>query len=123
AQDSWYAYDDTVPVLRELAARGVPIGVASDTVWDLRRDFAAVGLGEVVGAYALSFQLGCEKPDPRMFLKPCADLGVDPRRTLMVGDNPARDGGAAACGLRAFVLPTESRTGERGLRDVLRLVG
>ncbi len=122
ALDSWYAYDDTVPVVREAAAR-MPVGVVSDTIWDLRRDFAAVGLGDAVGAYALSFQLGCEKPDPRMFLKACADLGADPRRTLMVGDNPARDGGAAACGLRAFVLPAEPRTGERGLRDVLRLLG
>jgi hypothetical protein len=37
----------------------------------------------------------------------------------MVGDNPAKDGGAAASGLRAFILPGEIRTGERGLAHVL----
>ncbi|MFI1357446.1 HAD family hydrolase [Streptomyces sp. NPDC020898] len=37
-----------------------------------------------------------EEPDPQRFLKACADLGVGPRATLMVGDNPVRDG-AAAC--------------------------
>lgn len=40
----------------------------------------------------------------------------------MVGDNPVRGGGAAACGLRTYILPAENRTGERGLADVLRLV-
>lgn len=123
ARESWFAYDDTAPVLRELAERGVPVGVVSDICWDVRRDVEAAGLGDAVGAYALSFQLGYEKPDPRMFLKTCADLGADPRRTLMVGDNPARDGGATACGLRVLLLPAEPRAGERGLRSVLRLLG
>jgi HAD superfamily hydrolase (TIGR01509 family) len=123
AEENWYPYDDTAPVLRALADRGVPIGVVSDIVWDLRRDLNRIGLGDAVGAYSLSFELGCEKPDPRMFLKACADLGVDPRRTLMVGDSPARDGGATACGLRALILPAEPRTGERGLASVLRLLG
>lgn len=123
AQESWFAYEDTAPVLRELAARGVPVGVVSDICWDVRRDLEAAGLGDAVGAYALSYQLGYEKPDPRMFLKTCADLGADPRRTLMVGDNPARDGGATACGLRVLLLPAEPRAGERGLRSVLRLLG
>ena len=123
AQENWFPYDDTAPVLRELAARGVPVGVVSDICWDVRRDVEAAGVGDAVGAYALSYQLGYEKPDPRMFLKTCADLGADPRRTLMVGDNPTRDGGAAACGLRVLILPSEPRTGERGLRSVLRLLG
>ncbi|MEU5154150.1 hypothetical protein [Glycomyces sp. NPDC021274] len=37
----------------------------------------------------------------------------------MVGDSPARDGGAVACGLRTYLLPAEPRTGERGLSHVL----
>lgn len=62
-----------------------------------------------------------ERPDPQLFLKACADLDTDPRATLMVGDNPIRDGGAAACGLRTYISPSEPRTGERGLTGVLRL--
>lgn len=123
AQESWFPYTDTVPVLRELSRRGVPVGVVSNIVWDVRRDLEAAGAGEAVAAYALSYQLGYEKPEPRIFLKACADLGVDPRRTLMVGDNPVQDGGAVACGLRALILPAEPRTGDRGLGSVLSLVG
>ena len=121
--DYWYPYDDTATVLRTLAERGVPVGIVSDICFDLRESFAAYGLGEYVGAYSLSYELGCEKPDPRMFLKACADLGVDNRRTLMVGDNAARDGGAVTCNLRALLLPAEPKTGERGLDAVLRLIG
>jgi HAD superfamily hydrolase (TIGR01549 family) len=120
---SWYPYTDTAPVLRELAARGIPVGVVSDIPFDLRENFAGHGLGDLVGAYSLSYELGCEKPDPRMFLKACADLGTDPRRTLMVGDNAARDGGAVACNLRVLLLPSEPRDGDRGLDAVLRLIG
>jgi HAD superfamily hydrolase (TIGR01549 family) len=121
--ETWYPYTDTEPVLRGLAARGVPVGVVSDIPFDLRATFADHGVGEYVSAYALSFELGLEKPDPRMFLKACADLGADPRRTLMVGDNAPRDGGAVAANLRAYLLPSEPKTGERGLDAVLRLVG
>jgi HAD superfamily hydrolase (TIGR01509 family) len=121
--ESWFPYADVEPVLRELAARGVPIGIVSDIVWDVRRDLEAAGLGELVSAYTLSFQVGYEKPDPRMFLKTCAHLGSDPRATLMVGDNPMRDGGATACGLRTLLLPSEPKIGERGLSAVLRLLG
>ena len=123
ADDSWVPYPDTGPVLQELRARGIPVGVVSDIAWDIRRHVAAAGLEHLIGTYALSFEVGREKPDPQLFLKACADLGCDPRRTLMVGDNPARDGGAAATGLRAFILAGEHRTGERGLRQVLSLVG
>jgi HAD superfamily hydrolase (TIGR01509 family) len=123
APENWFPYEDTAPVLRELAARGIPVGVVSDIVWDLRENFAAAGLADEVGAYTLSFQVGYEKPDPRMFLKTCAELGADPRRTLMVGDNAPRDGGAVACGLRTLLLPSEPKVGERGLRAVLRLLG
>ncbi|MFE7836978.1 HAD family hydrolase [Streptomyces sp. NPDC057474] len=80
------------------------------------------GLDALIDTCVISYEQGREKPDPQLFLKACADLGADPRATLMVGDNPVRDGAAAACGLRTYILPAEHRTGERGLADVLRLV-
>ncbi|MBS2967094.1 HAD family hydrolase, partial [Actinocrinis puniceicyclus] len=38
AAENWFAYTDTVPVLSELSRRGIPVGVVSDIVWDVRRD-------------------------------------------------------------------------------------
>ncbi|MER5218210.1 HAD-IA family hydrolase [Streptomyces sp. NPDC002838] len=122
APDAWVPYPDTEPVLRSLRERGLRIGVVSDFAWDLRTHLAHHGLDALIDTCVISYEQGREKPDPQLFLKACAGLGVDPRATLMVGDNPVRDGGAAACGLRTYILPAEHRTGERGLTDVQRLV-
>ncbi|MET7695093.1 HAD-IA family hydrolase [Streptomyces sp. NPDC005483] len=123
APDAWVPYPDTEPILRALHMRGLHIAIVSDFAWDLRIHLAHHGLDALIDTCVISYEQGREKPDPQLFLKACADLGADPRATLMVGDNPVRDGGAAACGLRTYILPAEHRTGERGLTDVQRLVG
>ena len=122
APDAWLPYPDTEPTLRALRARGLPVGIVSDFAWDLRIHLTHQGLDSLIDGCVISYEIGREKPDPHLFLKACADLGADPRATLMVGDNPTRDGGATACGLRAYILPAEQRTGDRGLAEVLRLV-
>ncbi|NGO41303.1 HAD family hydrolase [Streptomyces ureilyticus] len=122
APDAWIPYPDTEAVLRALRDRGLRIGIVSDFAWDLRTHLAHHGLESLFDTCVISYEQGREKPDPQLFLKACADLGTDPRATLMVGDNPVRDGGATACGLRTYILPAEHRTGDRGLADTLRLV-
>jgi len=122
APDAWVPYPDTEPVLRALHQRGTRVGIVSDFAWDLRTHLAHHGLDALIDTCVISYEQGREKPDPQLFLKACAGLGVEPRATLMVGDNPVRDGGAAACGLRTYILPAEHRTGERGLMDVQWLV-
>ena len=119
APDAWVPYADTEPVLRELARLGVPTAVVSDFAWDPGVHLERFGLGDLIAARIVSFEVGAEKPSPEIFAAACDRLGVDARAALMVGDNPARDGGAAAIGARAYILPAEQRTGERGLRHVL----
>lgn len=119
APDAWVPYPDTEPLLRELRRRGIKTGIVSDFPWDVGVHMAHFGLEDLIDVRVVSFQYGTEKPDPVLFNAACDQLGVDPRRTLMVGDNPAKDGGGAACGLRAYILPGEARAGERGLAHVL----
>ncbi|THV26462.1 HAD family hydrolase [Glycomyces paridis] len=119
APDAWVPYPDTEPLLRELRRRGIKTGIVSDFAWDVGVHMEHFGLADLIDVRVISYQYSTEKPDPVLFRAACERLGVDPRRTLMVGDNPAKDGGAAACGIRSFILPGEARTGERGLGQVL----
>ncbi|MFF1297816.1 MULTISPECIES: HAD family hydrolase [unclassified Streptomyces] len=120
---AWQPYPDAVEVLRALRERGVGVGIVSNIGWDLRPVFREHGLDPYVDTYALSYEHGVQKPDPRLFALACGSLGADPRGTLMVGDDRRADGGAAAlgCGVH-FVdhLPVAERPD--GLLAVLDLV-
>ena len=119
---SWEAFPDTLPTLRALRDLGVRVGVVSDTGFDLRPVFDALGLTPCLDAVVLSFECGVCKPDPSVFLTACHRLGVDPADTLMVGDSPLTDAGAVAAGLCVLLLPRSAPTRPRGLGHVLSLV-
>ncbi|MFI9246482.1 HAD family hydrolase [Streptomyces sp. NPDC053086] len=95
---AWTPYPDAAEVLGTLRERGIGVGVVSNIGWDPRPVFREHGLDVYVGTYALSYEHGVQKPDPRLFSIACEALGADPRRVLMVGDSRAADGGAAALG-------------------------
>ncbi|MFJ8942506.1 HAD family hydrolase [Streptomyces sp. NPDC102395] len=121
---AWTPYPDASEVLGALRERGIRVGVVSNIGWDPRPVFREHGLDPFVDAYVLSYEHGVQKPDPLLFATACERLGVDPRTTLMVGDDRRADGGAAQLGCAVhFVdhLPVVERP--CGLRPVLELVG
>lgn len=118
----WRPYPDTEWILRELRARGLKTGIVSNIAFDLRPVFAEHGLGDLVDTYALSFEHGRAKPAPELFIAACAALGVALAETLMVGDDPVTDGGAAAAGCQVHVLPAPNGPGPRGFGPVLDVV-
>jgi HAD superfamily hydrolase (TIGR01509 family) len=118
--EGWLPYADAASTLRALRGAGVPVAVVSNIGFDLRPLFDAWGLTELIGAFALSYEIGRCKPDPGIFLRACGLLGVDPERTLMVGDTPA-DAGAVRVGCAALVLPAADAGLPNGLTAVLDL--
>jgi HAD superfamily hydrolase (TIGR01549 family) len=119
---------DVGDLLRELTSAGVRIGIVSDVHVDLRPAFARHSLGdgrtwaEVVDVWALSYELGAAKPDPAIFRYALDQLGLHPTEVLMVGDRGAWDGGAAAIGITALVLPPLTHVADTRLDRVLDLV-
>ncbi|MFD6284883.1 HAD-IA family hydrolase [Streptomyces sp. NPDC060205] len=124
APGHWVPYADTRSTLARLTDAGIALGVVSDVGWDLRATFAHHGLDQHFSSWVHSYAHDTEKPDPALFAHACRELGAAPAETLMVGDHPAKDGGAAGAGLRAYVLPAGAAPGAvRGLDAVLRLAG
>jgi HAD superfamily hydrolase (TIGR01509 family) len=119
----WVPFTDVEPTLAALRRAGIKTGIVSNAGWDVRIQFVAAGIDDLVDTYALSFEIGVIKPEPEMFLQPCEDLGVAPERALMVGDTPIPDGGALTIGMPVHLLPLAPPSGPRGLDGVLRLAG
>jgi putative hydrolase of the HAD superfamily len=92
--------------------------VVSDIGFDIRPIFSHHRLSEFVQTFALSFEQGVVKPDPRLFEVAMRSLGVEPAETLMVGDNVA-DAGAVRTGARVYLLPPVVREVERGLGEAV----
>jgi len=116
-------YPDAEPVLREIHSRGVRIALVSDFHLDLRRVLAHHGIADLFDAWVLSFELGIQKPDPRMFTLALDTLEVSAKKALMVGDRPSHDGGAAAAGIATLILPAPPEQLEpRGLDIVTQLL-
>ena len=116
-------YPDVPDVLAALHTAGIGVAVVSDIHFDLRPEFAAADLDRYVDTFVLSFEEGIQKPDARMFQLALDQLDVTPSETLMVGDRPSHDGGAAAVGIATMILPPLQTLHDRGLRSVLDLCG
>jgi len=105
-----------VETLEQLRDDGYRIGlitVCSQDVETLWPDSAFAGLFD---AEVFSSQIGISKPDPRIYLHCCEELGVDPAAAVFVGDG-ANDEleGARRVGMDAILIHREGETPLWGL--------
>lgn len=115
-------FEDVPESLETINALGVRIAIVSDIHFDLRPEFAQLGLDRFVDHFVLSFEHGVQKPDSRIFTLALDLLDVHASEALMVGDRAARDGGAIDVGISTLLLPTVQGP-LRGLDSVLDLIG
>jgi HAD superfamily hydrolase (TIGR01509 family) len=114
---------DVVDTVTALRGREIRIAVVSDIHVDLRPAFDAAGLAGLVDVFTLSVEQGVQKPDPRMFTRTLAALGVGPEDALMVGDRSRPDGAAVESGIPTLLLPPLRSVDDRRLHLVLALCG
>ena len=106
---SWRVYDEVRPVLHDLRARGVILGVISNWTGDLEEVLRSVELRHSFDFVLDSAHLGWEKPHPEIFLEALRRAEVAPEHALHVGDSPGHDvDGALAAGLRAALLDRDA---------------
>lgn len=103
--DTWHAYSDAVPVLARLREAGVRICLLSNAGVPIRSVLDREGVSPLIDGLVLSYEVGCVKPDLRIFEAALAELGLPAASVLMVGDNAKDDGGGAVLGLRTLILP------------------
>jgi putative hydrolase of the HAD superfamily len=104
--ENFELYDDAAPVLAELRAAGLRIGLVSNSARDVREFARHHGLD--VDAGISSFHHGRTKPHASIFRAVLDLLGVEPAEAAMVGDTIADDiEGALALGMRAILLDRE----------------
>ncbi len=114
----WPRTPGTPEVLVRLKERGLKLAAVSN--WDalLPEILAAMGLAEYFDAVLASAVEGVQKPDPEIYRRALARVGVNPERVLFVGDRPEPDKEAPErLGMRALLVRPE--VGIRPVLDVL----
>jgi putative hydrolase of the HAD superfamily len=93
----------THPLLESLRARGLKLGLVSnafDPGWLLHRDLEQMGLAQRLDFSVFSSEVGTRKPHSAIFERALDALGVEPERTVFVGDRLYEDiRGAAEVGM------------------------
>jgi HAD superfamily hydrolase (TIGR01549 family) len=116
-------FEDALPVLEELRAHGLKLGLVSNTGRNLDEFVAHHKLDVDVAIGSGAF--GRTKPHPAIFQSVLGRLEVEPADAAMVGDSPEDDiEGARAAGIeRAFLLDRDDRypESEGRLTDLLSL--
>jgi putative hydrolase of the HAD superfamily len=108
--EAWRIFDDVLPTLEALRARGLILGVISN--WDerLRPLLRRLHLDHYFAVTIISCEAGAAKPDRAIFARAVEQLGVAPGAILHIGDSLEADvRGAQAAGFAAIRLCRRAR--------------
>jgi len=101
----WRVAEDAVATIEALSARGYRLAILSNADSRLRNILDVLGFTGMVEKVFISAEVGCEKPDPRIFRHVERELEVQPEQVLHVGDSSFHDGnGARSAGWACFLL-------------------
>lgn len=107
--EAWHIFEDVLPALDSLAARGINLGIISN--WDerLRPLLAKLRLAKYFESIIVSCEIGFPKPSPVIFEHAAKKLGLAPGHILHVGDSPEHDvAGAKGAGFEALLLDRDA---------------
>ena len=103
--DAWAVFDDVVPTLTALKARGYRIGLISNFDARLYDVLQGLRLHEQFDSIHISTEVGAAKPEAEIFTVALRENGLAPAQALYVGDRWQEDvQGAMAAGLHAVWL-------------------
>jgi putative hydrolase of the HAD superfamily len=108
----------SIETIAELRRRGFRIGLITVCTDDVPALWPETPFHGLFDAEVFSCSVGLKKPDPRIYLLACEQLGVEPQEAMFVGDGANDElAGAERVGLRAILLEREGEELEwTGLR-------
>lgn len=96
---------DAAPVMRELRRRGVKLAIASSSYRELIDELVDVaGIGDVLDFTISGHECAAFKPDPEIYVRAMAALGVEPAESLVVEDSPLGIEAGRRAGARVLAL-------------------
>jgi len=112
-EDTTRCVRENLSVLSALARR-YELGIVSNFYGNLPRVCEDVGLRPLFNVIVDSTEVGCTKPDPRIFQHALAKLGLQPDAVTFVGDSLPRDmAGARGIGMAHIWLAGETTSPPR----------
>jgi putative hydrolase of the HAD superfamily len=116
--DTMIPRPEAEPVLRELKARKLKIGLISDCSAEATVEWPRTSLANLFDVVVFSCQVGMKKPDPRIYRKALQGLDVPAVYGLYLGDGSSHElSGAEAVGLTPVML----KVPDEGHPDVYRV--
>jgi putative hydrolase of the HAD superfamily len=112
---------DVVQTLEELRRQGLRLGIVSNAAYLprlMKAQLDALGLAQYFNAVTFSSEVGVRKPHPAIYQDALAKVGVEPARTLFVGDRVREDvQGPKSLGMRAVLTREWRQEDDRGSAD------
>lgn len=103
-------FEDVVPALEQLRARGKHLGIISNFSPNCEPLLKSLGLAQYFDFFIVSGILGIEKPDPRIFEQAIQASGRDVSELVYVGDSIFHDvEGAHGVGMDAVLIDRANR--------------
>jgi len=98
-------FDDVLPTLEVLRARGLTLGMISNINRDSAEMTEEMGLSDHLAFAVTSVEVGAEKPHPPIFLAALKKAGADASEAVHVGDQLSSDvEGARGVGISPVLL-------------------
>ena len=124
--DNWSLYDEVIPALEALKARGIRMAVISNWDGNLPQLLQDIDIAKYFDTITTSALVNLRKPDPRIFALTLDNLSLKPFEIMHVGDNVEADGfGAREAGVETIIIDRERRyTGSdfKSIQSLLELV-
>ncbi len=109
-REAWQLYDDVLPILAELQARGIRLAVLSNFDTRLEDLLDDLGLVRYFAGVHLSSRIGAAKPDATIFRAALQYHGLQPHEAWHVGDSLREDfEGASQAEIKAWLIGRDSR--------------